>query len=114
MKESEKVGKQQRFLLITFLLGVFLGALDSGVISPALTTLIEELGIELKLTVWVVTVYTLTYAVSMPVIGKLADLYGRKRIFLTGIFLLAFGSLIAGVSQSLPMLLTGRAIQAAK
>lgn len=107
------VGKQQRFLLITFLLGVFLGALDSGVISPALTTLIDELGIELKWTVWVITIYTLTYAVSMPVIGKLADLYGRKRIFLAGIFLLAFGSLLAGVSQSLPTLLTGRAIQAA-
>ncbi|WP_377889021.1 MFS transporter [Alkalihalobacillus sp. R86527] len=107
------MGKQKRFLLITFLLGVFLGALDSGVISPALTTLVKELDIELKFTVWVVTIYTLVYAVSMPITGKLADLYGRKRIFLVGIFLLALGSLVAGLSGSLPSLLTGRAIQAA-
>ncbi|WP_270182127.1 MFS transporter [Alkalihalobacillus sp. CinArs1] len=107
------MGKQQRFLLLTFLLGVFLGALDSGVISPALTTLVKELDIDLKFTVWVVTIYTLVYAVSMPIIGKLADLYGRKRIFLVGIFLLALGSLIAGISGSLLQLLTGRAIQAA-
>ncbi len=106
------VDKKLRFVLITFLLGVFLGALDSGIVSPALTTLIEELGIDLKWTVWVVTIYTLVYAVSMPIVGKLADLFGRKRIFLTGILLFAIGSLIAGLSQSLPFLLTGRAIQA--
>ncbi|TKD71441.1 MFS transporter [Pseudalkalibacillus hwajinpoensis] len=104
--------KQLRFILITFLLGVFLGALDSGIVSPALTTLIEELGIDLKWTVWVVTIYTLVYAVSMPIVGKLGDLFGRKRVFLTGIVLFAIGSLIAGLSQSLPFLLTGRAIQA--
>lgn len=113
MKECAKLGKQQRFLLITFLLGVFLGALDSGVISPALTTLVKELDIELKFTIWVVTIYTLVYAVSMPITGKLADLYGRKKIFLAGIFLLALGSLVAGLSGSLPSLLAGRAIQAA-
>ncbi|WP_053216022.1 MFS transporter [Guptibacillus hwajinpoensis] len=104
--------KQLRFILITFLLGVFLGALDSGIVSPALTTLIEELGIDLKWTVWVVTIYTLVYAVSMPIVGKLGDVFGRKRVFLTGIVLFAVGSLIAGLSQSLLFLLTGRAIQA--
>ena len=104
--------KKLRFILITFLLGVFLGALDSGIVSPALTTLIEDLGIDLKWTVWVVTIYTLVYAVSMPIVGKLADLFGRKRIFLAGITLFALGSLLAGFSQSLPVLLAGRAIQA--
>ena len=104
--------KKLRFILITFLLGVFLGALDSGIVSPALTTLIEDLGIDLKWTVWVVTIYTLVYAVSMPIVGKLADLFGRKRIFLTGITLFAIGSLIAGFSQSLSFLLVGRAVQA--
>ncbi|MFP3360360.1 MFS transporter, partial [Planococcus sp. SIMBA_143] len=90
-----------------FLLGVFLGALDSGIVSPALTTLIEDLGIDLKWTVWVVTIYTLVYAVSMPIVGKLADLFGRKRIFLTGITSFAIGSVIAGFSQSLSFLLVG-------
>ncbi|WP_347550156.1 MFS transporter [Pseudalkalibacillus hwajinpoensis] len=106
------MNKELRFVLITFLLGVFLGALDSGIVSPALTTLIEELGIDLKWTVWVVTIYTLVYAVSMPIVGKLADLFGRKRVFLTGIVLFAVGSLLAGLSQSLPFLLAGRAVQA--
>ncbi|TLS35423.1 MFS transporter [Pseudalkalibacillus caeni] len=101
-----------RFILITFLLGVFLGALDSGIISPALTTLIEELNIGLKWSVWVITIYTLVYAVSMPIVGKLSDIYGRKKIFLIGISLFGIGSLISGFSNSLGMLLTGRAVQA--
>lgn len=104
--------KKQVFILVTFLLGVFMGAIDSGIISPALTTLEQDLNIDYKWSVWVITIYTLVYAVSMPVISKLADMYGRKKVFMFGIFIFGLGSLFAGLSQSFSMLLIARVIQA--
>lgn len=101
-----------RLTLVTFLLGVLMGALDSGIVSPALTTFSTELHIDMAWTVWVVTVYTLVYAVSMPLVGKLADMLGRKKVFLAGVILFAIGSVIAGMAQSFVAMLIGRAVQA--
>ena len=67
--------KKQRCILITFLLGVFMGAIDAGIVAPALTAIVQDFNINFNWSVWVITIYTLIYAVSMPIIGKLADLY---------------------------------------
>ncbi|QGG49013.1 MFS transporter [Heliorestis convoluta] len=104
-------GRQIR-ILITFLSGVFLGALDQGILGPALTTIIRDFDISPKWGVWAVTVYTLVYAVSMPITAKIADNYGRRNIYMVGIALFAFGSLISGLADNLYQLLIGRAIQA--
>lgn len=106
------MNKKQIFILVTFLLGVFMGAIDSGIVSPALTTLEQDFEIDYKWSVWVITIYTLVYAVSMPVISKLADIYGRKKVFMIGIFIFGLGSLLAGLATSFSMLLISRAIQA--
>lgn len=106
------MNKKQVFILITFLLGVFMGAIDAGIVSPALTTLMQDFQIDYKWSVWVVTVYTLIYAVSMPIVSKLADLYGRKRIFMLSIALFGLGSFMAGFSHTFSWLLFSRIIQA--
>ncbi|MBM7867642.1 MFS transporter [Heliobacterium gestii] len=103
---------QQIRILVTFLSGVFLGALDQGIIGPALTTIVRDFDISPKWGVWAVTVYTLVYAVSMPITAKLADRHGRRRIFMTGMALFAAGSLICSFSGNLYQLLAGRAVQA--
>jgi len=62
-----------------------------------------------------ITIYTLAYAASIPIMGKLADKYGRKYIYLTCIFLFGLGSLFCGLSQSFgsfPVLLVARVVQA--
>lgn len=106
------VDKQQRFILMTFLLGVLLGAIDSGIVSPALFVMQQEFGVSSQWLVWVVTAYTLVYAISMPIVAKAADRLGRRQVFLMGVLLFGIGSVVAALSFSFPMLITGRMIQA--
>ncbi len=106
------MNKKQLFILATFLLGVFMGAIDAGIVSPALTTMMQDFQIDYKWSVWVVTVYTLVYAVSMPIVSKLADLYGRRNVFIVSIALFGLGSFMAGFSNTFSWLLFSRIIQA--
>jgi EmrB/QacA subfamily drug resistance transporter len=92
-----------------------MGALDTGIVTPARTVIQNYLGVSEKSGIWMITMYTLAYAASIPIMGKLADKYGRKYIYLISIFLFGFGSLLCGLSQhfeSFALLLGARAIQA--
>jgi EmrB/QacA subfamily drug resistance transporter len=102
-------------IMAVYLLGIFMGAIDTGIVSPARTIIQNNLGVDDKTGIWMITIYTLAYAASIPVMGKLADRLGRKYIYLTSIFLFALGSLFCGLSQSFasfPVLLAARAVQA--
>lgn len=102
-------------LMLLYMLGVFMGAIDTGIITPARTVIQANLGVEDKLGIWMITIFTLAYAASIPVSGKIADRIGRKHVYLVCITLFGTGSLICGLSsnfESFPMLLTGRVIQA--
>lgn len=102
-------------IMAVYLLGIFMGAIDTGIVSPARTIIQNNLGVDDKTGIWMITIYTLAYAASIPIMGKLADRLGRKYIYLTSIFLFALGSLFCGLSQnfaSFPVLLAARAVQA--
>jgi EmrB/QacA subfamily drug resistance transporter len=102
-------------LLVIFLLGIFIGALDTGIVSPARTVIASQLSISSSSSIWIVTIYTLAYAVSMPIAGKFSDRYGKKKVFTLSIALFGIGSLLCGVSNyagSFSFLLTARVIQA--
>jgi len=101
--------------MAVYLLGIFMGAIDTGIVSPARTIIQNNLGVNDKTGIWMITIYTLAYAASIPIMGKLADRFGRKYIYLTSIFLFGLGSLFCGLSQgfaSFPVLLAARAVQA--
>lgn len=101
--------------LIIFLLGIFIGAMDTGIVSPARTVISESFGISSNLSVWMITIYTLAYAVSMPISGKISDKYGKKKIYTISIILFGIGSALCGVANyinSFPFLLVARVIQA--
>lgn len=103
------------FILVIYLLGIFMGALDTGIVTPARTIIQNNLMVNEKTGIWLITIYTLAYAASIPIMGKLADKFGRKYIYLTSIGLFGLGSLLCGLSQnvgSFTMLLISRAIQA--
>jgi EmrB/QacA subfamily drug resistance transporter len=102
----------KRLVLITFLLGIFMGALDNGIVGPALSSINEHFNVTASWGVWSFTIYTLFFAVSIPVMGKLSDRYGRKTIFTMGISLFAIGSLLSAIAPSFIVFLIGRAIQA--
>lgn len=92
-----------------------MGAIDTGIVTPARTVIQNNLGVNDQTGIWMITIYTLAYAVSIPIIGKLADKYGRKYIYLTSIFLFGIGSLFCGLSQDLGsfnLLLVARVVQA--
>jgi EmrB/QacA subfamily drug resistance transporter len=102
-------------ILAVYLLGIFMGALDTGIVSPARTIIQNSLGVDEKSGIWMITIYTLAYAASIPIMGKLADKFGRKYIYLLSIFLFGLGSLFCGLSESFasfPLLLAARAVQA--
>ncbi len=102
-------------IMVVYLLGIFMGALDTGIVTPARTVIQNYLGVSEKAGIWMITMYTLAYAASIPIMGKLADKYGRKYIYLISIFLFGLGSLFCGLSQqfgSFGLLLGARAVQA--
>ena len=102
-------------VMIIYLAGIFMGALDTGIVTPARTVIQSNLGVNEQTGIWMITIYTLAYATSIPIMGKLADKYGRKYIYLTSIFLFGLGSLFCGLSQdfgSFNLLLIARVVQA--
>jgi len=105
----------KNLLLIMFLLGIFIGALDSGIVSPARTVIANSLSISPNDSIWMITIYTLAYAVSMPIAGKFSDRYGKKKLFTISIVIFGIGSLLCGLSNyfgSFTFLLISRVIQA--
>jgi len=100
----------RRLVVAAVMLGTFLAALDTSIIGTAMPTVIGQLG-GISLYSWVFSAYLLTSTTTVPIYGRLADLYGRKPVFLisAGIFLL--GSILCGAAQSMPQLAAFRAIQ---
>ena len=102
-------------ILAVYLLGIFMGAIDTGIVTPARTVIQNDLSVTETAGIWMITIYTLAYAASIPIMGKLADKFGRKYIYLGSIALFGIGSLFCGLSQSFssfPVLLLARVVQA--
>lgn len=108
-------GKGYALVAVVYLLGLCMGALDMGIVNPARTVIQNTLSVDDSLGVWIITIYTLAYAVSIPIMGKLADRHGRKRVYLLCILLFGIGSALCGVAQDLGnfwILIGARVIQA--
>ena len=94
---------------VTFAL--FMVMLDSTIVNVALPSIQQDLGLGLAELEWIVTGYALTFAVLMLTGGKLADYYGRRRVFLIGLATFTATSLLAGLAPSGEWLIAGRAGQ---
>jgi EmrB/QacA subfamily drug resistance transporter len=105
------ISRKRLWLIITaLLLGMLLASLDQTIVATALPTIVGDLG-GLSHLSWVVTAYLLASTVSTPIWGKLGDLYGRKTFFQAAIVIFVAGSIVAGLSQSMAMLIAFRAVQ---
>ncbi len=102
--------RQKLEILFAVMLGLFLGALDQTIVSPALPTIATDLAGN-DLYVWSITIYLLTSTITVPFWGKLSDLYGRKPVFMVGIVIFLIGSALSGLSQNMAMLILFRGIQ---
>ncbi len=100
-----------RFCIIgAALIALFLGAMDSLVMSVAMPTIVSDLG-GLHLYAWVYSAFFLTSAISLPIMGKLADLYQTKALFNFAIGLFIISSIAAGLSKTMVFLVIARAFQ---
>lgn len=102
-------------ILTIFLLGIFIGALDSGIVSPAREIIQNSFGVSASDGTWMLTIYTLFYAVSMPIVSKLADRIGYKPVYIGGILLFGLGSFLTGLTNfygNYELFLIARVIQA--
>ncbi|MDI6715813.1 MAG: MDR family MFS transporter [Actinomycetota bacterium] len=89
---------------------MFLSAMEVNIVSTAMPTIVGKLGGFSHFT-WVFSLFMLTQAASIPIYGKLADLYGRKPVFAVGIGFFILGSALCGLAHSMPQLIIYRGIQ---
>ena len=112
MTEPARVGfrSERGPVLIALMLSTGLVAIDSTIIATAVPSIVSNLG-GFSQFPWLFSVYLLAQAVSVPIYGKLADIFGRKPIMLFGIGLFFAGSVLCGVAWAMPALIAFRAVQ---
>jgi EmrB/QacA subfamily drug resistance transporter len=96
--------------VVALLLALFMGAMEMTVVSTAMPTVVGDLGGALHYA-WVFSAYMLASTVMVPILGKLADLYGRKPVMLASMAIFLVGSMASGQAHSMAALIAFRAVQ---
>ncbi|MCX6719192.1 MAG: DHA2 family efflux MFS transporter permease subunit, partial [Candidatus Taylorbacteria bacterium] len=114
MQNNKKNGKSnlQWWILLTVIVGTFLGRLDQTIVNLALPKIISDFGITVTAAGWIATAYIIANAIFVPIWGKLGDTLGRKKIYIIGFSLFIVGSVLAGLSWNLSSMIVFRVIQA--
>lgn len=99
-------------ILFAVSLGLFMSVADISILNIALPSIAEEMNASMDSIQWTVIAYTLTLTALVPLFGRISDILGRKRLFMAGVFILSLGSLMAGLSGSVGMLVFSRVVQA--
>lgn len=102
----------KNLILLTVILGTFLGRLDQTIVNLALPKIINDYGITVDAASWIATAYIIANAVFVPVWGKLGDTIGRKKVYIMGFSIFILGSMLAGFAWNLPSMIAFRVIQA--
>ena len=100
------------WVLITVIIGTFLGRLDQTIVNLALPKIITDYNITVSEASWIATAYILANAVFVPVWGKLGDSVGRKKVYVLGFTGFIIGSILAGLAWDLNSMIVFRVIQA--
>jgi MFS family permease len=103
----------KKTIITTFagvLLAMFLSSLDQTIVGTAMPKVIADLGGFAHYT-WVTTAYLITSTVTVPIVGKLTDMYGRKWFYIAGLCVFLVGSLLSGLSQTMTQLIFFRGFQ---
>lgn len=104
------MSRQKLIIVIALMLGMSMTSLEATIVGTAMPTIVGKLG-GITLYSWVTSIYLLTSTITIPIYGKLADLYGRKPVFLIGSTIFLLGSLACGGAQSMVQLILARALQ---
>ena len=107
-------------LLAVFGIGVFLAGLELMITAVALPSILEDLAdpskgtawVELRKASWIINGYLLVFILTMPLAGRMTDLWGARRLFMAGLAIFVVGSALAGMSQTMDQLIAARLVQA--
>lgn len=105
-------GRWQWAVLGVVLLGATMSALDVTIVNIALPTIKREFGSSLALVEWVSIAYMIVLALALPVVGRLADIFGRSRLYNIGFGIFVVGSALCGLAPDIAVLVLSRALQA--
>lgn len=109
-RTNQITGQRKWWAFATVLVTMFFSSLDQTVVSTAMPTVISDLhGFDLY--TWVFTAYMMTSSITVPIYGKLSDVFGRKPFYLFGLVMFGVGSAISGLAHSMMELVWARAIQ---
>lgn len=97
-------------IMVSVMAAMFLVALDQTIVATALGRIVEEFNAFDSLS-WVVTAYLLTTTITVPIAGKMSDLFGRRVLLLIGVAVFTIGSLFSGTSETINQLILWRAFQ---
>ena len=103
----------QRQVVVFSLVGLamLVTSMQGSSIAVALPDIVDDLHAPLRWVGWVLTVFSLAQAVSMPIVGKLSDELGRRTVFVGGLVVFAISSLLCGIAPNIYVLIAARALQ---
>ncbi|VVB99652.1 Putative multidrug resistance protein MdtD [uncultured archaeon] len=110
--ENGKGDNLRWWVLLTVIIGTFLGRLDQTIVSLATPSIIQDFSITVSEAAWISTAYILANAIFVPVWGKLGDTSGRKKVYILGFVGFIIGSMLAGLAWDLNSMILFRVIQA--
>ena len=111
MKEKTLNTKTRNLILILFLIGVFMGSLDTGIIGPVLPSIEQSFHLTSRESSWIFTLFVIAFMIGSPVMAKFSDFYGRKKIFILDVVLFGIGSCLIAFSPNIETIFLGRIIQ---
>jgi multidrug resistance protein len=107
---NQITGKRKWWALVTITVTMFFASMDQTIVSTAIPTIVGDLQ-GFSLYAWVFSVYMLTSPVTIPIYGKLSDVYGRKPFYIFGLVMFGIGSMVSGQANTMLQLVLARGLQ---
>lgn len=107
-----KANKKRWMILFTVVSATFMATLDGSIVNVALPNMSDKLNVSMASIEWVVTSFLITISAAILIFGRLGDIKGKTKVFKFGVVVFTLGSLLCGLTDSLPMLVSARVIQA--
>lgn len=109
---EEKTFAKSKLILYTVMIGAFFSMFDSGVVNVGLPVMAKQFKVDISSVQWITSIYLLIMSALLPILGTLADNFGRRKIYNLGFFVISIFTLFCGFSVNLPMLIVMRILQA--